>query len=155
MSHNSKPAAHRRGDVGVRQWREAGCGPFTRRRNIPYDKPVAKIRLRPGVVVWAHVQYVEQDGWKTRPAVVVGVDGRSVFLFPGSSADSRWRYPEEFFEVSDPAASGLTRSTGFRRRRVEVDIVDVVDVVGVLSDVDATALLSGQPGPCASGQVAA
>src|SRR5436309_3562480 len=86
LYYNSKPAAHRRGDVGVRRWREAGCGPFTPRRNIPYDKPVAKSRLRPGVVVWAHVPYVEQEGWKTRPAVVVSVDGRNVSLFPGSSA---------------------------------------------------------------------
>lgn len=143
LNGNYRPEEYRLRDVGVRRWRQ-GREYWEYRasaQRLCAAKPVAKSRLVPGVVVWARVPFVDTNDWKTRPAVVKTVQGRLVSLAPGSSSASRWRFPDEFIEVTNLADSGLRRPTGFRRRDVTVDIVDVVDIVGSLADADLEALL--------------
>ncbi len=143
MDDNYRLGEYRQRDIGVRRWRQnreyREYRLFAQR--LCAAKPVAKSRLGPGVVVWARVPFVDIDGWKTRPAVVKTVQGRLVSLAPGSSSASRWRFPNEFVEVTNLANSGLRRPTGFRRRDVTVDIAEVVDIVGNLADPDLVALL--------------
>ena len=143
MDRNYRLGEYRLRDIGVRRWRQQREYREYRlsAQRLCAAKPVAKSRLGPGVVVWARVPFVDIDGWKTRPAVVKTVQGRLVSLAPGSSSASRWRFPNEFIEVTNLADSGLRRPTGFRRRDVTVDIVDVVDIVGNLADTDLAALL--------------
>jgi hypothetical protein len=143
LDDNYRLGEYRLRDVGIRRWRqEREYGKYhVSAQRLCAAKPVAKSRLGPGVVVWARVPFVDIEGWKTRPAVVKTVQGRLVSLAPGSSSASRWRFPNEFIEVTNLADSGLRRPTGFRRRDVTVDVVEVVDIVGSLADPDLEALL--------------
>src|SRR6266849_580079 len=129
-------------DVGLRRWRQ-----LPRKRRFSASdlfrvKPAAASRLLPGIVVWARVPYAEADNWKTRPAVVKSVVGRQVTLLPGTSSNSRLRFPNKYVEVAQPVDCGLTRPTGFRRQEVTVDIIEVEDIVGALDASNRATLLA-------------
>jgi hypothetical protein len=54
-------------DAGVRRWRQLPT--FSKSRGPALDwGPVARRRLVPGAVVWAHVPFHEGRGWKLRPS---------------------------------------------------------------------------------------
>ena len=142
MGQNYRRPNLRRRDIGLRRWRQL---PRKRRFSVSdlfRVKPVAASRLIPGIVVWARVPYAEMDNWKTRPAVVKRVFGRQVTLLPGTSANSRFRFPNKYLEVAQPVDCGLTRPTGFRRQEVTVDIIEVEDIVGALDASDRATLLA-------------
>lgn len=134
-------AEQRRQNMGVRRWRVAPPSTPRPGPDLSVVRPIAKTRLRPGVVVWAHVPFEDADGEKARPAVVRSVAGRDVTVLPGSSALSRYRFPGRYVELTDLDAAGLARPTGIRRRAVTVDIVEIIDVVGALGRLDAAAVL--------------
>lgn len=111
--------------------------------DLSAPKSVARSLLGPGVVVWAYVSFEDDDGWKSRPAVIIAVVGRLVTILPGSSAESRKRYPARYIEIQNPSAAGLRRPTGLRRAPITVDIADVIDIVGSLDDEDMHVLRTG------------
>jgi len=110
--------------------------------NLCVVRPVAKTKLVAGAVVWAHVPYEDDDGEKTRPAVVVERRGRTVVLKPGTTSSTWRRYPHRYVEISDLETAGLRRPTAVRCDEVIVDLIEVIDLVGTLSDEDAAALLT-------------
>jgi hypothetical protein len=109
--------------------------------NLSAVRPVAKTQLRPGVVVWAHIPFVEVDTEKTRPAIVKATVGRQVTLLPATSAASRHRFPSQYVELRELRPAGLSRPTGVQRREVTIDLIEIVDIVGTLSDDDLSTLL--------------
>ena len=101
-------------------------------------RPVARSVLREGTVVWARIPYRDQpDASKARPAVVSGVDGRTVHLLPvtSSSKDSVRLSPLAVL-LTDWAAAGLNRPCIVTRAAVDVDIIDVTTVIGCLAECD-------------------
>ncbi|HVM09184.1 MAG TPA: type II toxin-antitoxin system PemK/MazF family toxin [Acidimicrobiales bacterium] len=103
-------------------------------------KPAPRNRLTFGAVIWAHIPFAEVDAEKTRPAVVVELDGSSVTVLPATSAASRLRFPNRHVEIDDLASAGLRRPTGIRLRTVRIDLIEIIDVVGTLAAVDAARL---------------
>ncbi len=101
---------------------------------------VARNCLHPGMVVWAHVPFEDADGYKTRPAVVVGRRGRDVVLLPCTTSSRRHQRPG-YVEIRHWEAAGLPRPTGVRRASLTVDYLEIVSIVGNLADEDAAALL--------------
>lgn len=97
--------------------------------------PVPLSRLTPGTVVWAHVDFREIDGWKTRPCVVVERRGREVVLLPGTTSERRHDL-RDHVELDDLAGAGLPKNTGVCARPVVVDRIDLVSISGSLSDAD-------------------
>jgi hypothetical protein len=136
-SGHSKCRPELRGrDAGVRRWHQGLLADETSRHKSLEWGPIARNRLLPGAVVWAHIPYRERPGEKLRPAVVLGVDGRAVCLLPGYSAPSRWRFVGQYLEVTDLEGTGLLRPTGLRRRPVTVDQIEIAGKVGRLSEHD-------------------
>lgn len=109
--------------------------------NLASVRRIPKTQLVPGAVVWAHVPYEEDDGEKTRPAVVKGLRGRDLTLLPGTTSQSRNRFPGLYVEVEDLASAGLSRATAIRTTPVTVDIIDVINIAGELSETDAARTL--------------
>jgi len=104
-------------------------------------------RLRPGVVVWAHVTFADGTGEKTRPAVVVGTRGREVVVHPVTSSSRRHGFPQRYVELEDLAAAGVTRPCAVSVIEVVIDRIEVISVVGALSDVDGSAVFPAGPEP--------
>jgi len=102
---------------------------------------VAMNRLRPGVVVWAHVPYVDGEGEKTRPAIVVSTRGRDVQILPVTTKPSYGPARTEYVAIGDCVAAGLDRSSSVRFRPITVDRLEVVMVVGELAPTDRHAVL--------------
>jgi hypothetical protein len=118
-------------DVGARRWRQ--LPPTVQPSAAPASLgPVARNRLLPGAVVWAHVPFADGVRWKTRPAVVLAVDHRQVRLVPGYSSPSRWRFAWQYLELTELEGTGLLRPTGFRRRPIEVDQLEITGIAGRL-----------------------
>ena len=101
----------------------------------------ARTRLTFGAVVWAHIPFQEEPTEKTRPAIVIELDGPSVAVLPATSAVSRLRFRDRHVEIDDLGSAGLRRPTGIRLRRVKIDVIDVIDIVGTLAfdDIDRLA----------------
>lgn len=130
--------AHR--DVGVRRWRRAKARPvascvLSTVRRIPRNQ------LRAGAVVWARIPFEEIDDAKVRPAVVVQSSRFDVTVMPATTSPRRRSFPDLYTELTDPAAAGLRRRTGVRRRGMTIDRTDVLAVVGRLCEVDAAGVL--------------
>lgn len=149
--HHARPrhpgdleSAPRWADEGIRRWHHND-----RRERLPRltcVEPVAKGRLRPGAVVWAHVPFRELDEEKTRPAVVHSIRGHIVTVLAGSSSLNRRRFAGLYVELADLAAAGLRRPTGVRRSVLfTVDLSDVISLVGHLASIDMEAVFA--PGP--------
>lgn len=107
-------------------------------------QPVAKNALTPGTVVWAHISFEDNDGWKLRPVVVSHTVGRDVVVFSGTSAESRFRYPWAYREIADLASAGLRRATGIHLEPITIDVMDVVFIAGELGTDDASAIVERQ-----------
>lgn len=99
-------------------------------------EPVPRRSLVPGAVVWAHIPFTAESQWKTRPAVVVAVEGREVTLLPitGSPAGRRRL---DAVELRHWESAGLTRPCAVLQRRVTLDRMDIVDLAGHLHPDDA------------------
>ena len=128
------------GQPGGRR-RARGPGSATRSRvlaDLRRVRPVARSRLSPGTVVWARVPYVDDpDGSKLRPAVVAGLEGRTLAVLPvTSSQKDSVRQSSLYVLLRDWADAGLTRPCLVTRRVVEIDLIDVATVAGALSDDD-------------------
>lgn len=108
--------------------------------NLTVVRPVPANQLTLGAVVWAHIPYQDCDSYKTRPAVVIATDRRSVVLLPGSTTQRRLQLPHRYQELSDLTSAGLSRPTGIRLQPIIVDRLDLVDLCGDLSDDDIEAL---------------
>ena len=143
----------RRHQFDVERQEERRTPRRTERLNFAAVRPVAKTKLQPGVVVWAHVPFEELDADKTRPAVVKAVVGRNVTLLPGTTAASRYRYPGRYYELTDLAAAGLSRETGICLEERTVDLIEIVQIIGMLADADAVA--AHDRTPLASSEAAA
>lgn len=102
-------------------------------------RPVPRNRLSRGTVVWARVPYPDDPGdSKMRPAVVVGLEGRTVTLLPvTSSTKDSVRQSAMYVLLRDWAEAGLTRPCLVAKREIAVDVIDVATVAGELSEVDA------------------
>lgn len=87
--------------------------------------------------MWAHVPFADDDGEKTRPAVVVGLRGRDVTLLPATTSTTRRRFGSRYVEIDDLAAAGLNRPTGIRTTPVVVDVIEILNIVGSLAPSDA------------------
>jgi hypothetical protein len=111
-------------------------------------RPVARNRLVRGAVIWARVPYVDEpDDSKMRPAVVVGVDGRTVHVLPiTSSQKDSVRQSSLYILLRDWAQAGLTRPCLVTRRLVDIDVIDVATVAGELSDEDASRVFPEEAG---------
>jgi hypothetical protein len=118
--------------------RERWAKPSTDRRlpNLAVVEAVPMNRLHRGVVVWAHIPFQYDDGEKTRPAVVIGVSGRTVELLPVTTTQSRFGRPHLYVEVQDLDPAGLLRASGVHLRPVAVDRIELVHIVGELSEAD-------------------
>jgi hypothetical protein len=121
--------------------RDPGASGTNRVPHLTTVRPVARGRLVPGAVVWAHVPFAEGDAEKTRPTVVKATVGRQVTILPASGAVSRFRFPTKYVELRDLHAAGLSWSTGVRRHEVTLDVIEIIAIVGQLSDFDMTAVL--------------
>ena len=119
-----------------RRSREVECHAGPARPRLTVVKAVARNRLHPGAVVWAHIPFDEIGEEKSRPAVVVGTAGERVTVLPISSSATRLRYPDHYVEVDDLGTAGLTRSSAVRLRPVEIDRIELVCVCGQLGDED-------------------
>ncbi len=128
----------RRGSRGnrLRRWEQARA----RVPNLTVVRPVPANQLTLGAVVWAHVPYQDCDSYKTRPAVVIATDRRSVALLPGSTSQRRLRLPERYQELTDLSSAGLSRPTGIRLQGAVVDRLELVHLCGELSGHDLAAL---------------
>ncbi|MEQ8717767.1 MAG: type II toxin-antitoxin system PemK/MazF family toxin [Acidimicrobiales bacterium] len=112
--------------------------------------PVASVRavihvpltqLTAGTIVWAHVPYVESEGYKTRPAVVLDRDGRDIELLALTSSLRRFDMPDRYVELSELEPTGLDRPCGIRMTpSVVVDRIDILSIAGHLSERDAEAV---------------
>jgi hypothetical protein len=105
---------------------------------------VPRTQLVRGAVVWAHVPYEEDNGEKSRPAVVVELRGRDLTLLPATTSRSRHLFTGRYIEVHDLAAAGLSRATAIRTTPVTVDIIEVINIIGALSGTDVQRTL-GDP----------
>jgi hypothetical protein len=131
-------------DEGVRRWHHNDYRERVFR--LACVEPVAKRRLHPGAVVWAHVPFRELDLDKTRPAVIQSARGRVVTVFAGSSALTRRRFPDLYVELSDLSAAGLRRPTGVRRSVLfTIDLSDVLSITGELAAEDLDAVFAPLP----------
>jgi mRNA interferase MazF len=101
---------------------------------------VARNRLRPGTVVWVHVPFVDAEGDKIRPAVVLSCHGRDVVLLPCTTSARRHQRPG-YVEIKHWQAAGLPRPTSVRCASLTVDYLEIVNVAGDLADEDAAAVL--------------
>ena len=128
----------RRGSRGnhPRRWEQAPA----RVPNLTVVRPVPANQLTLGAVVWAHVPYQDCDSYKTRPAVVIATDRRSVVLLPGSTSQRRLGLPNRYEELTNLACAGLSRPTGIRLQPAVIDRLDLVHLCGELSDDDLQAL---------------
>lgn len=101
-------------------------------------RPVARSVLQPGTVVWARIPFRDQPHTsKARPAVVSGVEGRTVHLLPvTSSTKESVRLSPLAVCLADWAAAGLNRPCVVTRKAVDVDIIDVTTVIGCLAESD-------------------
>ena len=97
-------------------------------------------RLRLGLVVWAHVPFQDDDGEKTRPAIVVRTADRTVELLPVTTSQARFRRPHQHVEIGDLDIAGLDRPSAAQLRTVSVDRIELVHIVGELSDTDLDAV---------------
>lgn len=120
----------------LRRWEQ----PPARVPNLTVVRPVPANQLKLGAVVWAHVPYQDCDNYKTRPAVVIAADRRSVVLLPGSTSQRRLRLPGRYQELTDLASAGLSRPTGIRLQAAVVDRLELVYLCGELSGHDLAAL---------------
>ena len=94
-----------------------------------------------GTVVVAHVNYADESGgWKTRPALVIGVKHRVVYVMPITSASYRDRYLG--IEIEPKISNGLSKKSRVQARAVEID--RVVDIVGIIGTLDEDLLISAQ-----------
>ena len=154
-------AAGPRGTGRGRRARRAGRHPRPAPRPVPTlatVRPVAMNRLRPGVVVWAHVTFRDGTGEKARPVVVVGTRGREVVVRPITSSPRRLEWPDRYTELADLAPAGATRPCAVAADPIVLDRIEVIGVAGALSDGDAAAVLGiaaggapgrdGDPAPC-------
>lgn len=150
MGRDYTPSAvHPQIGIGVRRWR-VSSDEHDQVPDLATVRPVAKGRLLPGVVVWAHVPFAEVETEKTRPAVIKSVSGRNVTILPASSATSRHRFPARYAELRDPRDAGLSRPTGIRRREVTVDLIEIISIIGILSDADMASVFHSHPCQAAS-----
>jgi hypothetical protein len=117
-----------------------GLAPVAGPRIVPRSSIV------PGMVVWAHVPFEHTDSYKTRPAVVVGRQGRDVVLLPCTTSPRRHQR-RGYIEIRHWQAAGLTRPTGVRRACLTLDYLEIVGVVGSLAYEDAAAVLPASARP--------
>jgi hypothetical protein len=127
----------------VRRWRQIGW-PVRRHQAPLLSGPIARNRLRPGLVVWAHIPFVDRAGWKTRPTIVVSVNREKVCVLPAYSTPSRWRFASRYVELRDLDQCRLPRRTGVRLRPIMIDAIEIVSVAGELNpdDWDRISLLA-------------
>jgi hypothetical protein len=147
MSRKTNPTSINSVELRPRR-RPAGwqIGTF-RQDRIPHltvVRPVAKTALTPGSVVWAHIPYEENAGWKLRPVVVSHTFGRDVVVFPASTAETRFRYPWAYRELTDLAPAGLRAGTGVHLGPITIDWMDIVSVVGLLGRDDRAAVIGSE-----------
>ena len=111
-------------------WKKPGSSNGVRK----HKTGASERELTPGTVIAAHVNYADESGgWKTRPAVVLEVRLRTVYVLPITSASHRDRYPG--VEVVPGVSNGLSRVSRVQSRIVEIDrLVDVVDILGRLDN---------------------
>ncbi len=102
--------------------------------------PVPMNRLVSGTVVWAHVEFRDGTGEKTRPVVVVAVDGRRVTVLPCTTSPRRRRL-RGHVELVDLRDAGLTRATGVARNPVTIDRIELLGICGSLSERDRAEVL--------------
>lgn len=100
---------------------------------------VARSALSVGTVLWTPVPYVECDGWKTRPAVVLDHDAFDVEVWPITTSPWRHRW-SGYVELIEWEVAGLTEPSSVQRRVVTVERREVIDVVGELSELDRARL---------------
>jgi len=100
-------------------------------------KPPALRQLEAGTVVLAQVPYIDNDGWKTRPAVILSAGDRVVQLQPITSS---WKSGDlRCMELLDWEAAGLLKPCALVSRSIELDRrYDLTCVIGKLSDRDWT-----------------
>jgi hypothetical protein len=122
--------------------RERWAKPSTPRRlpKLAVVEAVPMNRLRLGVVVWAHVPFRDDDGEKTRPAIVVRTAGRTVELLPVTTSQARFRRPHQHVEICDLDTAGLDRPSAVQLRTITVDRIELIHIVGELSDADLDAV---------------
>jgi hypothetical protein len=96
---------------------------------------------RPGVVVRAHVPFDDAMDHKTRPVVVVGVEGHEVLCHKCTSTDRRFDLKARYVQVVDLLAAGLTRATRIELKIVRLDLSEITNVFGELGESDLANLL--------------
>jgi hypothetical protein len=96
---------------------------------------------RPGVVVRAQVPFDDAMDHKTRPVVVVGVDGHEVLCHKCTSTGRRFDLKARYVEVVDLLAAGLTRAAGIELKIVRLDLSAITNVLGELGESDLANLL--------------
>ena len=144
-SPSTRQLARGHRDVGIRRHRlpAAGGNGVIGTHPIMGITRVALRFLSPGVVVLADVPYVEGEGRKFRPVIVVRVEGDRVVGIACTSS-RRANEPTDI-PLNEAAAAGLNRPTKARTgRAVQLDRTSVVQVMGHLGSEDARTVLGCQ-----------
>lgn len=109
-------------------------------------RPVPMKALRPGVVVWAEIPFVDDESQsKGRPAVVVDLRAGVVEVLPITSSPARLRRPGGHVELAGWEEAGLTRPSAVRRHAVRVARPNVTEILGELTQIDAEVALGRSP----------
>lgn len=103
--------------------------------NLATVEPVPLGRLTLGTVVWAHVDFVDEPLYKSRPVVVQARRGRTITVLPATTSECRHGL-RDHVEILDLNAAGLHRPTGVRIRPITIDRIELISICGELSDDD-------------------
>lgn len=109
-------------------------------------RPVPMKALRPGVVVWAEIPFVDDESQsKGRPAVVIDLRDGVVEVLPITSSPARLRRPSGHVELAEWEEAGLTRPSAVRRHAMRVARPNVSEILGELTQIDAEVVLGWHP----------
>lgn len=131
-------------DAGVRRHRRAVNGPA----GFGSVHPIMSVhrcpvdRLEPGDLAWARVFYSDVNDYKSRPVIVVAVEGDRVLVHRCTTSAKR-RGQRGYVEIIHLAAAGLTRPTRARMTPEWVAREDFQESLGHLSATDARRILGG------------
>ena len=108
-------------------------------------KAIPARQLKPGVVAYAQVPFADGTGWKSRPAVVVSVQGREVVVRPITTR-REWKIRSALsVPLRDWEKAGLSRPSEVAPLSVVLDRMEVTGIVGRLTDADLAAVRNGPP----------
>jgi PemK-like, MazF-like toxin of type II toxin-antitoxin system len=118
---------------------EAAARSYRTARSLPLNQ------LRPGTVIDAWIEYADGCGWKRRPAIVLEVHRRAIYVAPCSTSDAN-RSRRTNLRLDGLSEAGLDeKSVVLISRCVDIPRTDALRILGECLPPDFKAVASAAP----------